>query len=347
MIILESILTTILITALGISVYTDITRGIISNKVVFYSLVCATLTNVVYYAIFAGQYLYSFCMNAGVLCFVAIALYALKIWGGGDSKLLFVIALTIPGRFYNLSGYSNNTSVLIVAFSFLVAFLVIVSHSLYLGINEGSLFSFPRKKIDIKRLGLSYFMMVSIVQLINIIITIFFSDYIMQNWIVLQMINCFLVLFLISVQSRISDMQLLAITLFSAISIYGLCFSKNVSLYNGVNWKLIPLTIFIIALRLLISKYCYRQIPTDEVKAGQILAASTIMLFQFSKVKGLPQGVSEDLNSKITEQEAASIKRWKDSKYGQEKILVVRKIPFAIYIAIGTALFLVFEVMRG
>ncbi|MCD8216029.1 MAG: hypothetical protein LUC97_10385 [Clostridiales bacterium] len=70
------------------------------------------------------------------------------------------------------------------------------------------------------------------------------------------------------------------------------------------------------------------------------MAYSTIVSFLPSSVKELLKTKgTEDIRSKITEEEAESIKRWENSKYGQHEIIIVRKIPFAIFISIGTVIY--------
>ena len=44
-------------------------------------------------------------------------------------------------------------------------------------------------------------------------------------------------------------------------------------------------------------------------------------------------------SSYITEEEAESIRRWETSRYGQPEIVIVRKIPFAVFISIGAVLY--------
>ena len=97
-------------------------------------------------------------------------------------------------------------------------------------------------------------------------------------------------------------------------------------------------------LRLFIDEYNYETIPTKEVKKGMILATSTVVLFLNSKVKGLPLSSTEDLRSRLTQEEVDSILRWEHSKYGSDSIQIVRKIPFAIFISSGTIMFLLFGV---
>ncbi len=71
----------------------------------------------------------------------------------------------------------------------------------------------------------------------------------------------------------------------------------------------------------------------------------TALSFLPSRVQGLPTDSTEDLRSRLTPEQAESIRRWEKSKFGKPYIVIVRKIPFAVFIGIGTAAFLVFEVV--
>ena len=55
--------------------------------------------------------------------------------------------------------------------------------------------------------------------------------------------------------------------------------------------------------------------------------------------------MTEDLRSRITSEEAESIHRWEKSAGGKPYVVIVRKIPFAIFIGIGTLAFLIIEVI--
>ena len=92
-------------------------------------------------------------------------------------------------------------------------------------------------------------------------------------------------------------------------------------------------------------KYVYESVPTEDVKAGMILSRSTVVCFAPSKVKGLPQISYEDMRSRLTEEEAAAVRRWKDSKYGKATVVSVRKIPFASFIAVGVILFAAYHIV--
>lgn len=92
-------------------------------------------------------------------------------------------------------------------------------------------------------------------------------------------------------------------------------------------------------MRILIATQSYQVIQTALVRPGMILSTASSMQFIASRVKGLPGISTEDLRSRLTEEQAESIKRWEHSAKGQPQITIVRKIPFAIFISLGFVLY--------
>lgn len=345
MLIIESLLLTVLISVLFSSMYTDFKEGKIKNKLIVEALAIILFLDGVYYTLFARQFTMLFLHNAVVLIILSLSLYYFRIWGGGDSKLLILVALSIPGRLYSLDEASNS-SVMIVAVAFGIAFMTIMLHSLYLGIKEKNLFKVSSLKFDIKGMLLSYCMLIAVMQLCNAVIRIYCFDFALKNWILIQSFNFIMIFALISMQNHLSKRSVFLIAVLVSIAFTCICYFNKNTVVSNINYKLLPMTLGIILLRLWISKYCYETVLTENVKEGQILAATTVLSFQFSRIKGLPRGVTEDLNSRITADEAASVRRWGKSAYGQSTVVVLRKIPFAVYISVGTFAFLLLEVIR-
>ena len=112
------------------------------------------------------------------------------------------------------------------------------------------------------------------------------------------------------------------------------------SAHFQVNVKIYLLVFVVLLIRLFVEKYNYQTIPTNKAEKGMVLAYSTILGFIPSSVQGLPkEKTTEDIRSRITADEAESIKRWENSKYGRAEITIVRKIPFAIFISIGAVIY--------
>ena len=114
---------------------------------------------------------------------------------------------------------------------------------------------------------------------------------------------------------------------------------SDISIKSLFSVKSIIIVAVVMIFREIADKYNYKEIKTDDIKEGQILSFKTVLCFNASKVKGLPITTTEDFRSRITSEQAESIKKWKNSKNGQDTITIVRKLPFAIFITIGTIAF--------
>lgn len=156
MIIIEALILTVLLMVLIFCSYTDCRDSLIRNSALLKAGLILGILDIAYYIIYGTQYLVIFLFNAGLLAIISLMLYALKIWAGGDSKLLLLISIAIPGRLYTLNGSDNMSGILIIVFSFLSAFFIIVMHSVIIGIQSGDLFKIRmNRKIDIVRILVS------------------------------------------------------------------------------------------------------------------------------------------------------------------------------------------------
>lgn len=115
------------------------------------------------------------------------------------------------------------------------------------------------------------------------------------------------------------------------------------SVINGqfhIDIRSFIITAAVICFRGLAENFNYQEIDTADVKKGMILSYATVLEFSKSRIKGLPQFTTEDLSTRITQDEANSIVRWSSSKYGKDKIVILRKLPFALFISIGFIIYL-------
>ena len=101
--------------------------------------------------------------------------------------------------------------------------------------------------------------------------------------------------------------------------------------FNPENYILVVL---LLLCQMTIRTCIYQEVPISELKRGMILSSVSSMLMQNSRVRGLPPISSEDLRSRLTEEQVASIGRWSSSR-NVVSVMVVRKIPFAAFIMGG------------
>ena len=109
----------------------------------------------------------------------------------------------------------------------------------------------------------------------------------------------------------------------------------------SLNARTYVFTAILVLCQMTIRTNIYETISTFGVKKGMILSTFSSMLMQNSKVKGLPGISSEDLRDRLTEDEAESIRRWGKTPKGKKEIAIVKKIPFAVFIAMGYFTYLV------
>lgn len=347
MLVVESLLITLLLVTLAVSSYTDCRESLIHNALLLRAGILAAMLDVLYYMFFGQQYLVDFLLNSGLFILIGLALYRFRIWAAGDSKLLFLVALAIPGRLYTLQD-QEGAGIFIILLAFITAFCWVAGQGLYIGMREKNLFQrfgSSRMNIHPTRIIASYIMMVGVIQIFDCLLRSIMSAVIFQTSMVMQSCYCLLVLFMLYVRRKMNMKKIILTAGLSWMTVLVLVTSGIYHLQYTVSVSILAWAVFLIALRLVVEKYSYQMIPTSEVKAGQILTAATVWKFTHSRVKGLPICATEDLEARLTADEAESVHRWEKSKYGEPTVVVVRKIPFAIFLMIGTVFFLIYEIM--
>lgn len=344
MIATEAILLTILLMLLAISGYTDCKSSIIANRLLITCGLVAVPIDVLYYSLWGRPYLSAFLLNLVLLTVVSALFYCYHLWAAGDSKLLFVVGLLIPGRAYTLGTMGPASSFTIVVFTFSIAFIFVILESTWLIFKNRVKLKLSLPLMDWWRILGSYVAMVAATTIFNLLLQIFLGNIFAGNPLLVTAIDFLAVLTLIQLRDKFSTKWLLVLASALWSLLLALWFANLVDLGGAVNPRSWLVVLAMILCRWIAERFNYRTIPTAEVHAGQILSAATIISFTTSRVKGLPTGMTEDLRSRITEEEAESVRRWATSAQGKENIIIVRKIPFAVFIGIGTLCFFVFEV---
>lgn len=345
MILFEAALLTILLVILVTSSYTDCRTSQIKNRTLLLCAAAAAIVDVLYYCAWAGEFFVPFLSNLGLLSLLAVLFYSYHLWAAGDSKLLITVALCLPGRFLTFWDIGPFSGFFIVVVTFSVAFLYIIGETVFLGVKEKNLFQIYRQRFDIKQYVVSYLSMAAATTLISIILSRIFPQLYMRNTPLLMALNFLIVLSLIQVRSHFSMKVLLAATVIMWVVLIVLFALKIYPVSLSFNLRSLVYVLLIMLVWAFAEKYNYQTIPTSNIKAGQILSMATVMSFKPSRVQGLPTGTTEDLRSRLTDSEAESIRRWEKSALGKPYVVIVRKIPFAVFISIGTIAFLIVEVL--
>ena len=314
---------------------TDIRENRISNKLLLVFGIIGICLNIAQY-IFKTHIIWNvFFVNLTLVIVFSLLLYIFHIWAAGDSKLLIAMGLLLPANYSIIDHRLIPWSVIVVALSFIISFLYLMAESLWLFFKDRTSFSFRNVKKNVRTFLIAY-----VRNIVYISFALKLENYFAKEWfenhaVVMLGINISIILLVSSLEITKKWISLLVVLALSIIF----------SLYSG-EWfmdisriKYYALVIIIMLIRVMISEYNYKTIPTTDVKKGMILSSFSTIFMSKSKIPDLPDISHEDMRSRLTQQEANAVVKWGDSKGGLKEVQIVRKIPYAIFIFIGLVIY--------
>lgn len=337
MIIIEILLFSLLIIISIATSINDFKNGNIPNKLMLWGLFTGIILDFIYYWKFEHT-VGIFLINLGVVSLVSILFYGFHVWSAGDSKLSILLMLLVPDRIY--TSHSGNVApcILIFIFIFSIGFIYVIVESVILMAKRRDTVNLKRNKFNFANFFIRFLSNSAILFLFSQTISIAFPTFLLENHFLILFINLFILLLIQGQKWLYKPIFAILLVLISVV----IAFLTNA--HYAISWHIYIIVAFVILLRSFAERYNYEKIDTSKVKSGMILSLGTILLFQNSKIKGLPTYTTEDLRTKLTSGEVEAIKRWKTSKYGDKTIVIVRKLPFAMIISISTILFILTEV---
>ena len=109
----------------------DLRHGMIYNKVLAVFLLLAIALDAVYYGFFVQDLFYDFTVNVLVVAVASLYLFFSHSFAGGDCKMMIVVALLFPARFYWVFGNSNITLVFTIAFAIFAGYCYLLISSIW------------------------------------------------------------------------------------------------------------------------------------------------------------------------------------------------------------------------
>lgn len=330
-----------------ISAITDLKSKKIYNK----NIVVFVIISFFIYLILCKEidmiYMKSYLINLIISIAISFLFFYFKIWAAGDAKLFLAIIFMIPFELYEVKNNNVFPGMYLLIIIFSIAFIYVFFETLYLWIIDKNrkkvIISMNIKKNEIKSFIIKYFLGYFIVLFVNNILLKFFYDFKISNAGLILICNMLLLTFIYRVITIdfISFIMMCIFIIFNIIYyvVYGL------DLY-AIDIKIIILVLIIMLFRNVSEKYNYEEIDVENLKPRMILSFGSVLKFYNSRVKGLPQSTSETTDSRLTEEEVKSIKRWSKTKKGEKTIVIVRHMPFAPFILIGEVVFFILKLYR-
>lgn len=339
--IIQALLMTVLVAACLYFSYTDLKFNKIKNGMIFVFGLIGLILDAVLYGFFRRDALIFYLATLVMLAILSVVMYAVHIWAAGDSKFMMLLGLLIPPSCSERSVMLIN-EIMIPIYAFGIGFLyLVVDTSIHILKKQ---YSFTIEEAERRgRLALKQF----VINAVYVVAILKIEDFVMRKWGlqlgIFQLIFNVCLLILLGKIPLFYDKEVFGFVLGTSL-LYS--FGTGVWMLEPIRLVYYAVSFIYVILQILISEFNYQEIWTKDVKGGMILSTGTSMAFLKSRVKGLPGISFEDMRSRISEEEALAIQKWGKSKYGKERITIVRKVPFALFLSVGCMVYLVWRGVR-
>ena len=116
--------------------------------------------------------------------------------------------------------------------------------------------------------------------------------------------------------------------------------------FTSIDGKMPIIFLLILIFKLYIDRFNYKTVSVEKLREGMVLDTPSSALFQKSFIEGLPSISTEDLRSKLSIEEISAIRQWSKTENGKSELVIVKKLPFGLFLAIGTILFIAEGIIR-
>ena len=326
--------TVVLLLCCAWAAYTDFRYGKVDNGFIAASLIAAIILDIIS-AVFNKNFDFAlFAVNSMSFVVIAAVLYAAHILAGGDCKLLLVIALLYPEEMYwHLE--SSFSLLYMMELMFLVGFVYLLGETIFLYFKRKD-FSWKPILKAFPSMLLHYAMTIIYVAAFSHMYLTWITPFFTLPNVVYSCLCLILVWKFSSLQVFTSKILVAAALVFDILMVVltGTAVVRTV-------WSTYVIVLAFMIVRIIMSRYDYQTIDTKEIKKGMVLSRMDSFLLQNVPDSGMPGISDESLKSRLTEEEAESIRSWSSSKDGKAELCIVRKIPFAMFVFGGLVIYLI------
>lgn len=319
---------------------TDISSGVVPNKMLKAFLGIAVVYDILYYGFVARELFGLFVIDLAVVSLVSLVLFYTHSFAGGDCKMAMVLASIFPaGCYLNIWG-TNCTLVFALVLALVFGYVYLLLNSLRLLMEKKAIMSLDYVKHSLASFVQSYLAALTYISLVCCAAT---AAGLLSSPFGVWIIRFACVAIALSM-NRVDFLKRWAC--FVPVAVAVLVFSCATSLVP-VSLRLDNiLRVFILFLcQMTIKTTIYERIDVDDLKNGMILTTISSMLMQSSITPGLPKISTEDLRSRLTDDEVVNVRLWAKATK-TTSLTVVKKVPFAALMGAGFMAYAVMGVLR-
>ncbi|MBX4264483.1 hypothetical protein [Clostridium estertheticum] len=332
-----------------LSSFSDFKYGKIYNRQIIILFGFGIFFQLIWLILFDSHMLVVYLLNLIIGTFLGYFLYYYNIWAAGDAKLYSLFLTLVPVVIYPIKGLNIFPGFVILVVIFALGFLYIALETIYLFLQE----LFMGRLVDLRKPGFSakalfemlpFYLFAYIFAFIyNDLLLRYVADFYKSNIGTLKFLNFAIIFTLLSknVSKKFFIISSMCGTIYLIIRFVFFSPGKKFVL----NISVLAIVTVIILVRYLAGRYNYKRVGCMELKPGDVVSYGTVVSFLNSRVKGLPLFTTESPHSRISIEEVKSIIRWSKSKYGNDYVYIVRHIPFAPFITVGTFFYVIYKII--
>jgi len=332
-----------------LSSFSDFKYGKIYNRQIIVLFGLGIFLQVIWLVLFENHMLLMYLLNLIMGTCLGYFLYYYNIWAAGDAKLYSLFLALVPVAIYPVNGLNIFPGFIILVVIFALGFLYITLETLYLFLHE----LLSERSVDLHKTFFSakalfrmlpFYMFAYIFALIyNDLLLRYIPAFYNSNTGILKFFNFAIIFILLNknVSKKFYMIGNICGTIYLIIRFVFLSPGGTIV----PNISILVIVTAIILVKYLAARYNYKRVGCKELKPGDVVSYGTIVSFLSSRVKGLPLFTTESPHSRLSIEEVESIIRWSKSKYGADYVYVVRHIPFAPFITVGTFFYVIYKII--
>lgn len=313
----------------AVSSVTDLKDGMVYNKHILIFCIIGGVLDAIYFGIYARELLIIYVINCLCIVVISVILYMTRSFAGGDCKLAIVLAMLYPAKYYVIYSGKSFTLFFAIGCALILGYIYLVISAMVGLIQKKNKITLVYLKSYFANFLSSFVRVLIYVSVLNYIFVMLIQNGISFNIWIIRM-NCILLAIIIG-KLEILKKGYILILAFIVNCVMG-CFLKMLPFsFNAENYVLV---IVLLILQMLTKTNLYKEVGIDDLKKGMILSSISSLMMQNSRIKGLPGISYENLKNRLSQEEIEGIRRW-GKKKNIKSVLVVKKVPFALFMVLG------------
>ncbi len=329
MVILEMMM---LVGILALGVYatiSDYLYGVIKNKVVLGFIIYAVILNAVYFGFFVSDIIGDYALNNAIVWCIILALFFTNTWAGGDCKMSIAVALLYPARYYFTIYGQITTLFMFIIFAFIIGYFYLAVDAVFCLLSNKTTLTRKYMRNSLTQFFFSYLTALIYITAITLLLQVVIPEGASLNTVLMFAVYMCIAWLVSSIKAFRNKYILGGLLIIDVV----LCFVLKVIPFS-LDYRIYLIIALLYLLQIIIQLRNYRTIPASEIQPRMILSTGSSIVLMQAKLDCIQKLSKESLGDRLTDEQAETIRKW--GNHNNITLYVVKKVPFAGFILLGT-----------